>query len=454
MRIRWRMTLFGAAVTAAALIVFSILLSSLVAAGATSDQDELLAEVATNAVESIERAPASLFSNTATPVVTDPATSDQAFVVVVDATGEVVFSSAPAGVRIPAAVVVEALESGESGATSNEIRYQARSFDHPDLGPGVVAAGQSVRVSEKALAGFRAFIFLFGIITVLASAVVSWLVAGRALRPLEQLATTADDIAGTGDATRRLPDVKSKDEVGALTRSFNGMLSRLEQTREDLERTLESQKRFVADASHELRSPLTTIRSNAGFLRERPDATTEDRDDALADIETEAERMSRLVHDLLVLARSDAGDEVLLVPVEVGSVIEDVVRKARHLEDVLEVSVGERLVVSANRDSLEQLIWILIDNAATHGDGIISVGLHRDGDHAKLTVEDDGPGIPAGQEESIFDRFHQGANSRDSAGTGLGLAIARSIVQLHNGFITARNVGNGGALLTVQLPLI
>lgn len=454
MRIRWRMTLFGAAVTAAALIVFSILLSSIVAAGTVSDQDELLTEVAANAVESIEGAPASVLSNPATPVIIDPETSDQAFVIVVDATGDVVFSSAPPEVRLPAAVVVEALETGASSATSDEIRYQALSFDHPEIGQGVVAAGQSIRVTEQALAGFRAFMFIFGIITVLASAVVSWLVTRRALRPLETLAATSDEIAGTGDVTRRLPDVKTNDEVGALTRSFNGMLSRLEQAREDLERTLESQKRFVADASHELRSPLTTIRSNAGFLRDRPDAAAEDRDAALADIETEAERMSRLVNDLLVLARSDAGDEIVRVPVEVGSVIEDVVRKGRHLEDVLEVSVGERLLVSANRDSLEQLIWILIDNASTHGDGIISIRLARDGDRAVLTVEDDGPGIPEGQEESIFDRFHQGEPSRDSAGTGLGLAIARSIVQLHDGSITASNVGNGGALLTVQLPLI
>jgi len=130
-------------------------------------------------------------------------------------------------------------------------------------------------------------------------------VSGRAVRPLADLAETTDEIAATGDLSRRLPSVKANDEVGRLTTSFNAMLASLEETRARLASSLDTQRQFVADASHELRSPLSTIRGNAGFLMDRPDATEEDRNEAIGDISAEADRMSLLVDDLLMLARGD-----------------------------------------------------------------------------------------------------------------------------------------------------
>ena len=137
---------------------------------------------------------------------------------------------------------------------------------------------------------------------------------GRALRPLRELSATADEIGRSADLTRRLPAVARRDDVGRLTVSFNAMMGRLEEAYHRLAAALAAQQRFTADASHELRTPLTTIRSNVGFLRAHPDAASADRGAALDDLEADSERMSRLVDDLLTLARADAGPAAGTVP--------------------------------------------------------------------------------------------------------------------------------------------
>lgn len=457
MRIRWRLAFYGAAVTSAALFVFALLLNLIVVPGAQEDQDLLLSSIADAAVASIEAADQADLVTGSPPVVIDPATSDQPFVVVVDETGAALYSNAAieeTAPHLPAALIVEALETGSSSATFEESRYQARSFDHPEAGPGVAAAGQSTRVAAQQVAGARAFLVIFAIITVVAAAVVSWLVSGRALRPLNTLARTADHISTTGDLTQRLPSVRTKDEVGALTSSFNGMLDRLADAQAQLERTVDAQRRFVADASHELRTPLTTIRSNAGFLREHPQADPSDRDASLVDIETEAERMSRLVNDLLVLARSDAGAEVESRPVVLAEVVEGAIGKARHLGDRLSLQVEDDAVVSADSDALTQVVLILVDNAERHGRGAIMVTIGADGPEALLVVEDQGSGIPEAEVEKVFERFHRADGTRHHGGFGLGLAIARSIVEAHDGTISARNGDAGGARFEVRLPLL
>ena len=173
--------------------------------------------------------------------------------------------------------------------------------------------------------------WIAAILTLIFSGVVSWLVSGRALRPLRELAATTDEIGETGDLTRRLPSIQSKDEVGTLTHSFNQMLDRVEAAQTHLAESLERQRRFVADASHELRSPLTTIRSNAGFLLDRPEAAQTDRTEALADIEAEASRMAQLVDDLLVLASADSGRPLERHAVDLTTVVHDLERRTAQL---------------------------------------------------------------------------------------------------------------------------
>ena len=454
MRIRWRLTLFGAAVTTAALIVFSLLLNGIVVNGVGEDQDRLLLEMAHASAAEFEALDLDALESAAALVVTDPDVSDQPFLIAALADGSLIYSEAPADIRIPAAVILEALEVGESEASADGLRYQATAFDHPNGTQGVIAAVQSIRVADENLAGFRAFLIIFGVVTVIAATVVSWLVTGRALKPLKTLAITADEIATTGDLSRRLPPVSTGDEVGTLTRSFNGMLERLEIAQADLRRTIESQRRFVADASHELRTPLTTIRSNAGFLKEREDADPADRKAAVADIDAEAERMSRLVNDLLLLARSDAGELAADETLALANLVEDVARQARHRGRDIEVDIAGPVAAKGERDALTQLVWVLVDNAVKHGEGRIHVELRPEETDAVLVVTDEGPGVPAEGTESIFERFRQGDGTRTGSGTGLGLAIAKTIVDHHGGTITASNTAEGGARFEVRLPLL
>src|SRR6185295_15151610 len=302
MPVRRSLALYGTGVAAAGMIVFIVLLSGLGANGVREDQDRNLTALADTAAGALQRGDAS--PTAARPlVVIDLTTSTEPFLMVVATDGTVRYASgliAGAPPRIPAAVVVEANEQGRSIATVGDLRVVARKWSNASDG-GIVVAGQSTAFPINQLAGLRAFLLISAIVTLIAVAVVSWLVAGRAVRPLVTLAETTGAIGTTGDLSKRLAPSKSRDEVGRLTTSFNAMLERLQSAQAELAAALAAQQRFVADASHELRTPLSTIRTNAEFLRERPDAAASDRAEAIADVVSEAERMSRLVDGLLVL---------------------------------------------------------------------------------------------------------------------------------------------------------
>jgi len=241
-----------------------------------------------------------------------------------------------------------------------------------------------------------------------------------------------------------------------LTHSFNSMLAGLEAARTDRELTIDAQKRFVADASHELRSPLTSIRANAGFLVEREDASEADRRDASRDIAHEADRMSGLIDDLLTLARSDvrSQDSQDFTPVDLVVVARSVQRRARNLAVITEVQVPETAIVLGHGGELSELIWILVDNADRHGGASVAVAIRQNGEQTTIEVTDDGEGIPADELERVFDRFHRSDPARSGLGHGLGLAIARAITERHRGSIDADNHPDGGARFTVKLPSV
>ena len=346
------------------------------------------------------------------------------------------------------------------------MRVAVRPWSRPDLGSsGYLVVGQSTRQVQTALASVRGFLWLSGILTFVAASIAVWLVAGRALRPLDLIAGTAEEIRLTGDLSRRLPTARGWDELERLARAFNGMLDRLHEAQQRLAAALDAQRQFVADASHELRTPLTTIRSNAGLLLRRPDVAAADRQAAIQDIASEAERMSRLVEDLLLLARADAGQHLELAqsdaPIDLAALVQEVTRQAqqvypnRHVR-VANAEAATPVCVAGNADALRQLLWILLDNAAkfTASGGCLTVHLETHDRLAVLEVADDGPGIPAAALSRIFDRFVQADPARRGAGAGLGLAIARWIVQEHHGTIAARNnAPPPGATFTVELPL-
>jgi signal transduction histidine kinase len=336
------------------------------------------------------------------------------------------------------------------------MRVYVRQWNRPDLGlGGYVVAGRPDMAIAHLLATLRIFLIVGALLSLLAALAATWLVAGRALKPLVSMAGAAEEIGRTQDLSRRLPEHGADDEVGRLTTSFNRMLQQLQDAYSRLQGALAAQRRFVADASHELRTPLTTIRSNAGLMLKREDITAEDRHAALQDIADESERMSRLVQDLLMLARADAGYHLDRAPIDIRLIVQDVYRQAQKLHPTrgLELTDSAAAAINGNSDALKQLVWILVDNAVkfTPEGGHVRLGLTTQNGHVHLTVADEGPGIPETDRERIFQRFYQADPARASDGSGLGLAIAHWIAVEHGGTISARN-GERGAVFEVELP--
>ena len=351
------------------------------------------------------------------------------------------------------------LRGGGQGEGSLANRFLLTANIEPSDG-GVVVAGQSTAFPDDQIAGFRVFLVIAAIVTLIVVAIVSWLVAGRAVRPLVTLAVTTEAIGSTGDLSRRLALSRSHDEVGRLTTSFNAMIERLQSTQADLAAALAAQQRFVADASHELRTPLSTIRTNAEFLRERLDATADDRAAAIADVVSEAERMSRLVDGLLVLARADAGVAVERRPVDLRAVATEEARRFRPPGRTRDETPGVRVtaqgsaLVSGDPEALGRAIRVLLDNAFRHGSQPVAITVTDREGRIRLEVRDAGPGLPKGSEERVFERFYRADPARSAEGTGLGLSIARAIVEAHGGTIRAITAEGGGAAVTMELPAL
>jgi two-component system, OmpR family, sensor kinase len=463
MSIRLRITLFGLGVVSAVLAFFCLAVFLLLAAGAGKGQDTALADRANQAVAALSTAPLapSPSAGSVVPGAADPRVSNDVFVMVLDPTGTVLASTGGVdGVapRIPPALLATVDRTGSTNATVDAapgvpIRVYVRSWDH-----GYVAAAQTVRRVQNDRRGVFALLVIYAVLGFLAAAGAIWLVTGQALRPLRQLTGLVEEIGRSQDLSRRLPPVSTKDDVGRLTRGFNAMMDRVQEAYRRVAGALAAQQRFTGDASHELRTPLTTIRNNAGFLLHHADAASEDREAAVRDIAGESERMSRLVDHLLTLARADAGLRLELVPVDLGELAEDVCRQARTLHPDRDIhnAVTPTPHVAGDRDALAQLLWILVDNAVkfTAPGGNVWVAVTQRGDRAQLHVDDDGVGIPPGDERRVFARFYRADAVRSGGGAGLGLSIASWIVTAHGGTILAANNARGGASFVAELPTV
>ncbi len=279
---------------------------------------------------------------------------------------------------------------------------------------------------------------------------VGWLVAGRALAPMVDVTQTARAISLSGDFAARVQAQTPHDEVGELALAFNEMLVALEENHQALQR-------FLGDASHQLRTPLTSMRANLE-LANRPNLPQLERQALLADAAAEAERMAGLVADLLALARAEAGVRLEFAPVQIDEVLVECVRQQRPAAGDVRVSLNrvEPARVLGDRDRLKELLLILVDNSVryTPPHGRVSASLEvRDGE-AILKVADTGIGLAEEEIPHLFDRLYRGRQARAMrpAGTGLGLAIARWIAEAHGGTIAMRNLPAGGAEAEVRLP--
>ncbi len=444
MSLRLRLALFGTAVVALTLVLFGALLYGLLARGVTTNQDVAVRGRAREAVGALNRASDLAPRPPVAPV--DLRTSTEIFVEVLDQNWSVVYSTGDLNGVPPAIGPRLRQDAAQIAGGAFDTEGGFRLYALPFAG-GFVVAGQSTRVPQSNLSGVLGFLIISGVPTLIAALVASWLVAGRALKPLKDVAGAADEIGRARDFGRRLPKRRSRDEVALLSTSFNRML-------EQLQDSYESQRRFVADASHELRTPLTTIQGNAGLLARGPAVSDEVRRDAAADIAAETARMTRLVDRMLTLAKADSGMKLELAPIELGPVVNEVCRQAGtvHPDRKLECAVADA-TIAGDEDAIRQLIWILLDNASRYARSLVSMTLVSEGDWARLTVADDGPGIGPDERERVFQRFYRSDRARTGHGAGLGLSIARWIVEQHRGRILAGEGPGGGAAMYVDLPL-
>ncbi len=320
----------------------------------------------------------------------------------------------------------------------------------------VVLLARPLTDVENTLAHMR-FILLLGSLVALALAAgAGYLLARGALRPIDRLTTEARRIGRKQDFKRRVAYTGPDDEVGRLANTFNTMLDGLDAAHEQQRRALDAQRRFVADASHELRTPLTTIRGNVELLSLDLPGASPDQQEALADIASETERMSRLVANLLALARADGGLHIQRRPVEIQPVLDEVLQKAARLNGHVQLGMTGRVeaVVAGDRDYLLQLFFILVDNALkyTPPGGTVTIVPAFASGQLSVAVKDTGVGIAPEDQKRVFDRFYRADPSRHGEGTGLGLAIAAWIVRELDGTIGVESAPGAGSTFTVTLP--
>jgi len=325
---------------------------------------------------------------------------------------------------------------------------------------GVLQVGQSLIPVAVALARLRLVLLGSSFLTVLLAGTLGWFLARTVLRPIERVADTVEAIQEARDLKRRVTYTGPRDEIGRLVSTINEMLSRLGTAYQKLAESHATQRRFVADASHELRTPLTTIRGNVELLKKMGDDQPQVRAEALDDIASEAERLSRLVTDLLTLARADAGVVMEKERVALAELLEEVSRQARllvgkHRLEVIDFHELERATVHGNWSLLKQLLLILIDNAYkyTPEEGLISLKAIKRGKEVGMAVADTGIGIAEPDLPHIFERFYRADRARVGSGTGLGLSIARWIVEEHGGRIEVSSTPGKGSTFTVWFPM-
>jgi signal transduction histidine kinase len=324
-------------------------------------------------------------------------------------------------------------------------RVLARTFES-DGGAYTVYVGGSLEQVEESTASLLVLL-RFGIpLVLLGVAAGTWMLVGRALAPVESIRAEVAEISGH-ETGRRVPEPSTLDEIGRLARTMNEMLARIDEAQD-------RQRRFVADASHELRSPLATMRTQLEVDETHPETAAWET--TSKDLHAEIVRMQRLVDELLFLARSDASRLAQRRPVDLDDIVLDEVRRARASSPVTidssAVSAGQ---VSGDHDQLRRVVRNLLDNALEHARCAVAIRLGEDGERVTLVVDDDGEGIPVESREQVFERFVRldGARTPGRGGIGLGLAITRAIVEAHGGAIAAEDGSAlGGARFIVTFP--
>lgn len=355
----------------------------------------------------------------------------------VHAGDRIVVSSQP-GVRLPARRGIVDLPGADHRYTIAVIDTEWQDTDY------TVVTAVSLEDADDSVATLIPLLATGGPVVLLLVGGVIWLVIGRSLAPVERMRREVASVSGNS-LDRRVDPPGSRDEIHWLAVTMNKMLDRLETSRD-------RQRRFVSDASHELRSPITTLRQTGEVAQAYPDAI--DRDELADTVVSESLRLQRLVDQLLLLTRADegrataTGDDVDLDDL----LLADAARLTRERPDLtVDSSRVEATRIQGDRTALDHVFRNLTDNAARHARTRVSFGATESGGFARVTVSDDGAGVPAPDRERIFERFVRldEARARDDGGSGLGLAIVREIIVAHGGTV---RVEDGGASFVIELP--
>lgn len=460
MSLRLRLTLLTGLLTGAALFLFALVFYLFLQDNLLAEIDaqlraraalvsQRLATVEAQAVESALLAPSSLVEFAAPGI----------YVELLDSDGQVraVSPNLPGG-QLP--IQPELIQAASAGRTviatvaataDEELRLLVMPVEQATAPPALLLVADSLAPLQRTLTQARALLLLCGAAALLLTVGGTAFLTARALSPIARLTRIAATVAATGHYHERVPTPPRQDEVGQLATTLNDLIA-------TVERTLTQQRQFVADTSHELRSPLTVVLANLDLLRR--DLNADERVLSLAEATAEAQRMRRLVNDLLLLAQGDMTQAIAHAPVRLDLLIEQSVATAARQAPAQQITakVEAPAIINGDAERLTQLLRNLLENAATHTPPgtTIEVRLRRSDGVAQLTVTDNGPGIPAEHLPHLWNRFYRGdkARSRSSGGTGLGLAIVKYIAEAHGGRVGVASVEGKGATFTITLPVL
>ncbi len=459
--VRWRLAGVSALLTLVILLVFALIVGRLTKDRLENDFREGLELTATQLASSVSVNPVTGSPDIPRSVLDQIATGADATIALVNSegVGPVAGAGALGGADLPLPrpgtvrigqmeVVTRAVGAQQFSASplAFEQLFVQYARDHDDLNATINRLWALLAIG---VAGGTLFATLAGLT-----------VANRAMRPIAALTDTARRIATTRDPSLSMPHPEADDEIAVLSRTLDSMLSELDAARTESQQMVQAQREFVADASHELRTPLTSILANLELLSVRLGPAGEEAEIVGSALRS-SRRMRRLVGDLLMLARADAGRLGERSPQELGAIADAAIAEIRPVAHAhnLELDAPNATWVSANADELHRVVVNLLENGTRHTPpgSRIRVRIGNDSDAAILAVEDDGPGLDAAMNDQIFARFVRGGEPADvtaDSGTGLGLAIVSAVAAAHGGSVSSgRSAELGGARFVVRLPL-
>ena len=441
--LRLRITAVAAIAVGVALAIGAVILVSLLRSR--------LDTAATTAANLRARDIASLAESNTLPRLLALPGEESAFVQVVDAQGVVVASTE----NIDGEPAVAAQHP--NGSQTLGLTIVIRALDQADpmrvivinaatpTGVVTVYAGESLEAADDTVAAVVNVLMFSLPVLVLIVAAITWWAVGRALRPVRAISRTMAEITAS-DLHRRVSIPATRDEIGLLAATVNETLARLD-------KSVEQQRRFVADASHELRGPLAALRADLEISVSHPASTVWEQvaRETLGDVE----RLQHLTEDLLLLARFDSQQPRKHEPVNLTAIVNTTTLGIRRIEVALTSQMPDKaVIVDGDAEQLQRMVRNLVHNAEQNAHNRIVVSLTSDGDTVRLVVADDGPGIAAAERDSVFERFVRldAARTRDFGGSGLGLAIVHDVVVDHHGSILISDSDPHGATFTVDLP--